>query len=76
MLLRQCAESLSESLGGEPRERFDGGDQIFWDFFVAGTPICLHWQQGGGLWVVAEDSSARAAEVVRSVAEHLRLRLG
>jgi hypothetical protein len=72
VLLRQCAEALSEDLGAEPQERFDGGDQIFWDFLLGGSALTLHWHQTQGLSVAAP--SARGADVIEHVAQHLRRR--
>jgi hypothetical protein len=72
VLLRQCAEALSEDLGAEPQERFDGGDQIFWDFVLGGSALTLHWHQTEGLSVAS--ASARGADVVEHVAQHLRRR--
>lgn len=72
VLLRQCAEALSEDLGAEPQERFDGGDQIFWDFLLGGSFLTLHWQKAQGLFVTAP--SVRGADVIEHVAQHLRRR--
>jgi len=76
VLLRKCAESLSEDLGGEPCERFDGMDQVFWDFRVFGTPVTLHWKQTGEVLVLAQDSSSQSDAAVRRTAEHLLRRFG
>lgn len=76
VLLRKCAEALSEDLGAEPCERFDGMDQVFWDFRAFGTPVTLHWKQAGEVFVVAQDPSAQSDAAVRRVAEHLSRRFG
>jgi hypothetical protein len=75
VLLRKCAEKLSEDLGGEPCERFDGMDQIFWDFLVAGTPITLHWKQGEGIRVFPQQASPQGEELARRIADHLMRRV-
>lgn len=74
--LRKCAESLSEDLGAEPCERFDGMDQVFWDFRVFGTPVTLHWKNAGEVFVVAQDPSSQSDAAVRRTAEHLVRRFG
>jgi hypothetical protein len=76
VLLRKCAESLSEDLGAEPCERFDGMDQVFWDFRVFGTPVTLHWKQAGEVFVLAQDPTSQSDAAVRRTAEHLVRRFG
>jgi len=75
VVLRKCAEAMSEDLGAEPCERFDGGDQIFWDFLLGDLQITLHWKQTDGVFVVSREDSPRSRETVRRVAEHLERRL-
>jgi hypothetical protein len=74
VFVRRCAEALTEDLGAEPCERFDGMDQIFWDFLISGTPVTLHWSKDAGISVLAQDSSLRSEELVRGTAQHLERR--
>jgi hypothetical protein len=72
VLLRKCAEKMSEELGAEPSERFDGMDQIFWDFLLAGRAVTLHWKRGEGIFVVPQQASPQGDELAQRVAEHLK----
>jgi len=72
--LRRCGELLVELFSAQAVERFDGGDQIFWDFVVTGIPVTLHWREAVGIALVAGDSSARTAEFVKLAATRLSLR--
>jgi len=67
---------LSEGLGAEPCERFDGMDQVFWDFRVFGAPVTLHWKKAGEVFVVGQDPSSQSDAAVRRAAEHLASRFG
>jgi hypothetical protein len=75
VLLRKCAEKMSEELGAEPRERFDGMDQIFWDFELAGTGVTLHWKQGEGIFVFPQQETPQGDELARRIAEHMKRRV-
>jgi hypothetical protein len=75
ILLRQCAETLTQDLAAEPCERFDGMDQIFWDFSIAGNPVTLHWKKAEGIFVRAGRPSAQSEELIRRIADHLQRRL-
>lgn len=76
VLLRQCAEALSEDLGAEPCERFVAMDQIFWDFKLAGLGVTLHYKDGEGIDVVGQDGASPVDQLVRRIAEHLHRRFG
>jgi hypothetical protein len=71
VLLRKCAEALSEDLGAEPLERFVAPDQIFWDFSIAGIGVTLHYKDGEGICVVGQGSSNPIDQMVRRTADHL-----
>jgi hypothetical protein len=75
VLLRKCAEKMSEELGAEPCERFDGMDQIFWDFLVAGGAVTLHWQRGEGISVFPQQATPQGDELARRIALHLKRRI-
>lgn len=72
VLLRQCVERLSQDFGAEPCERFDGGDQVFWDFVLAGTQLTLHWERAAGISVVIRESRSGGSELARRIVEHLQ----
>jgi hypothetical protein len=74
VLLRQCAEALSDDLGAEPLERFVAPDQIFWDFSIAGVGVTLHFKEGEGIHVVGQGGSQAVEQMVRRAAEHLARR--
>jgi len=74
-LLRRCSDVLVADFGAEPRERFDGMDQLFWDYSVAGVHVVLHLHAEQGLAVQTPDASTRSQELVRRIAEHLKLRV-
>ena len=75
VLLRQVGEWLVADLGGKAYERFDGMDQIFWDFAVLGARVTLRWDKAIGIAVLASDVSSRGEELARRVAAHLSARL-
>ena len=75
VLLRQAGEVLTQEFGGEAFERFDGGDQLYWDFLVVGQRVTLHLAAPRGIAVEAGDVSPRSEELVRRIAERL-VRLG
>lgn len=75
VFLRQVGEWLTADFGGEPFERFDGMDRIFWDFAVLGGRVTLRWEKGLGIAVLASDTSPRAEELVRRIASQLGARL-
>ncbi|MFZ5893149.1 MAG: hypothetical protein ACOY0T_18970 [Myxococcota bacterium] len=70
-LLRRCSDCLVTELGAQPTERFDGMDQIFLDFILAGVPIVLQWTQGRGVAVGADASSEESRALVQRVARYL-----
>ncbi len=70
-LLRRCAECLVAELGAQPTERFDGMDQIFLDFIVAGGPLVLQLTEGRGIGVAALGNDA----LVERVATYLQRRV-
>jgi hypothetical protein len=71
VVLRQCGELLTTAFGAQAVERFDGGDQIFWDFLTAGTPITLHWHRDEGIAVIGGNTSPTTETLVKTIAEQL-----
>lgn len=75
VFFRRVGEWLVSTFGAEAYERFDGMDQIFWDFAVAGERITLRWDQRLGIAVTATALSSRHEELVRRIAAHLAERI-
>jgi hypothetical protein len=44
---------LEHNIGAASSDRFSAPDQKFWDYDAGGIPVSLHWQQAGGLALVA-----------------------
>ncbi len=74
-LLRRCSDRFVADFGAQQLERFDGMDQIFWDFSLSDSRLVLHWHQQQGIALLAGDVSAKTEELVRRVAEHLATRV-
>jgi hypothetical protein len=74
-LLRRCSECLVVELGAQPTERFDGMDQIFVDFVLAGAPIVLQWTCGRGVAVGAGVPASANDALVERVATYLGRRV-
>jgi len=69
--LRKCADIVQSSFGGEARDRVGGADLVFWDFMVESVLITVHLEQGVGIAVLANDSSAASEALVLAIATHL-----
>ena len=48
-----------------------GADLVFWDFMVQGVLVTVHLEQGVGIAVLANDSSAASEALVLQIATHL-----
>jgi len=71
VVFRQCADFVVDRLGAEARDRFDGGDQLFWDFVAAELPFTLHLEREQGVSVLAGDQSSACESLVRQIAQSL-----
>ena len=71
IVLRQCADIVQNSFGGEARDRVGGSDLVFWDFMIGNTLITLQFEKGVGIAVFANDSSAPSTDLVRQIAARL-----
>ena len=69
--LRKCADIVQGSFGGEARDRVGGADLVFWDFMVGNVLVTVHLEQGVGIAVLANDTSAASEAVVLEIARHL-----
>jgi len=69
--LRKCADIVQDRFGGEARDRVGGADLVFWDFMVQGVLVTMHLEQGVGIAVLANDSSAASEALVLQIATHL-----
>ncbi|HKO54089.1 MAG TPA: hypothetical protein VJV79_40550 [Polyangiaceae bacterium] len=69
--LRKCADIVQNSFGGEARDRVGGADLVFWDFMVGNVLVTVHLEQGVGVAVLANDSSAASEALVLEIAQHL-----
>ncbi len=69
--LRKCADIVQDSFGGEARDRVGGADLVFWDFMVGHVLVTVHLEQGVGIAVMANDSSAASEALVLRIATHL-----
>jgi len=69
--LRKCADIVQNHFGGEARDRVGGADLVFWDFMVGNVLVTVHLEQGVGIAVLANDSSAASETLVLEIAEHL-----
>jgi hypothetical protein len=61
----------AERFAAEGRDRFDAGDQMFWDFVVGEVPITLHLRERIGIAVIAGERSVQCEALVRQIAEIL-----
>jgi len=75
VVFRKCADVMTQEFGADGGDRFDGGDQLFWDYAVAGLPVTLHLDRAQGIAVVAGNSSAECESIVKTIANALA-RLG
>jgi hypothetical protein len=77
--LRKCADIVQDTFGGEARDRVGGADLVFWDFMVGNVLVTVHLEQGVGIAVMANDSSAASEALVLEIAtwlvEHAQLSL-
>lgn len=71
IVLRRAGEVLTQDYGGEAFERFDGGDQVYWDFLVAGQRVTLHLAETRGIALEGGEATARNEALVRQIAERL-----
>ena len=69
--LRKCADIVTETFGGEARDRVGGLDLSFWDFMIGSVLITLHMEQHVGVAVLANDQSAPSEALVKQIAEYL-----
>ena len=69
--LRKCADIVQERFGGEARDRVGGADLVFWDFMVGNVLITVHLEQGVGIAVLANDTSAASEALVLEIASYL-----
>jgi hypothetical protein len=69
--LRKCADLVQDDFAGEARDRVSGADLAFWDFLVGDVLVTLQLEQGVGIAVVANDSSAASEALVLQIATHL-----
>ena len=74
--LRQCADIVQNSFGGEARDRVGGADLVFWDFVIGQMLITVHLEQQVGIALLANDCSAPSEALLRRIAEHLVLQPG
>lgn len=71
IVLRQCADIVQMTFGGEARDRVGGSDLVFWDFMVDGVLVTVHLERGVGIAVLANDSSAASETLVTEIATYL-----
>jgi len=69
--LRKCADIVQNSFAGEARDRVGGADLVFWDFMVGNVLVTVHLEQGVGIAVLANDTSAASEALVLQIATHL-----
>src|SRR4051812_47216774 len=69
--LRKCADIVQDRFGGEARDRVGGADLVFWDFMVGNVLVTVHLEQGVGIAVLANDTSAASEALVLEIANHL-----
>lgn len=69
--LRKCADIVQDSFAGEARDRVGGADLVFWDFMVGGVLLTVHLEQGVGIAVLANDTSAASEALVLKIANYL-----
>lgn len=69
--LRKCADLVQDHFGGEARDRVGGADLVFWDFMVGNVLVTVHLEQGVGIAILANDSSAASEALVLEIATHL-----
>jgi len=69
--LRKCADIVQTTFGGEARDRVGGADLVFWDFMVGNVLVTMHLEQGVGIAVLANDSSAASEALVLEIASYL-----
>lgn len=74
--MRQCADIVQDSFGGEARDRVGGADLVFWDFLIGNALITVHLEQHIGIALLANDCSAPSEALLRRIAEHLVLQPG
>lgn len=69
--LRKCADIVQTTFRGEARDRVGGADLVFWDFMVGNVLVTVHLEQGVGIAVLANDSSAASEALVLEIATYL-----
>jgi len=62
---------VQDTFLGEARDRVGGADLVFWDFMVGNVLITMHLEQGVGIAVLANDSSAASEALVLEIATYL-----
>jgi len=69
--LRKCADIVQDHFRGEARDRVGGADLVFWDFMVGNALVTVHLEQGVGIAMLANDSSAASEALVLEIATYL-----
>ncbi len=62
---------MQERFGGEARDRVGGADLVFWDFMVGNVLVTVHLEQGVGIAVLANDTSAASEALILEIASYL-----
>jgi len=69
--LRKCADIVQDRFAGEARDRVGGAELVFWDFMVGNVLVTVHLEQGVGIAIMANDSSAVSEALVLEIAAYL-----
>jgi len=69
--LRQCADVVQDSFGGEARDRVGGADLVFWDFMLGNVLVTVHLERGVGIAILANDASVQSEALVLEIATYL-----
>lgn len=69
--LRQCADIVQDTFGGEAKDRVGGADLVFWDFSVENVLITVHLERHVGVAILANDLSQQSEALVRKIAEQV-----